>query len=160
MVSQAPRSYFSLSRSAYARSLHGLEELEASLLIAEVAENLDEVWDLNRRSFPAERDEVCGGDQLEGIPERGVIADVGERLEGGVGDGDVLLLAPGMKKEFSAASELGRCWLLDAPDRNNLLDLVNAVCLGRDDEHSVEKIDRNAMWALVLCPPDAGDPAI
>lgn len=73
-----------------------LQVVAGSLHVQEHGVSPPDVLHVHLARFPLGRQQGAGGDKLDGVPERGGLANLGEELQGFLGHLNVFLLASGL----------------------------------------------------------------
>mmetsp|Transcript_76154 Transcript_76154/g.123054 ORF Transcript_76154/g.123054 Transcript_76154/m.123054 type:complete len:253 (+) Transcript_76154:116-874(+) len=115
------------------------QELRASLHIHKQGVDLADVLDVHFLSLALEGHEVGDGDQVNGVPEGALDADLCEQLLGLLRHLHVFFLCP---------------------DVDDLPNLALGVRLCGDDEHAIQQIERDTVGALVVCAADVRDSTV
>lgn len=110
-------------------------EAHAAGGVVEQAEAALDVVDADLAGLSLGGDELGRGEQVAGVAEAGLLADLGEEGEGVGGAVDLLLLGA---------------------DGQDVADVVGAVGLGLDDDDAVEEVEGQAVRAPVVRAADLG----
>lgn len=105
------------------------QECRRSLHIHEQVVDFTNVFLVNFCGFALLRDQISRGDQVDGISERALLANLGEQFLRCLSQLDILLLTPNLQ---------------------NLTNLFVIVWLGRNDERTIEQIDGQPVGRFVL----------